>query len=254
MEIEPFKINGLAAITRAAGVSVNRDGLSISFDPAATADQVKKFALTCVEWVHQMAQLRSVGKLWLAKAVLEIAARTESTPEEALDSMEIPPIHGWSSENITKYVRAVQCLGEDAFIDNLTDGQVMQVAMFRAPDVPDKAMEFTDRRRQIMQQAADENHTTKWITARMKELQAEFGMIPKGGRTKEDCSSMYARLMFIKEHADNDWYITHGIDRADVSAWLVHYEMELQTSDILPYTIEEVEIPHFLKPTTEPFE
>ena len=252
-QIEKSKTDGLDAISRRSGVEVRRDGLSISFNPATSADQVKNFIHVCAEYNGRISQLRSAGKLWMAKAVLEYAARRDLSPDEALDELEIPAIHSWRPETIMTFVRAVRTLGEDAFIDNLTDGQVMSVAVFRAPDQPDLAMRFAERRRDILADIAKSGESGKTLSSKMRALQMEFGMVPKGGRTKEDVTETYARLCYIKQNATSEWFALNNIKPSSLSEWLYHYELELTDSNVLPGALDDIEIPHFLKSKDDDF-
>lgn len=253
------KANQIPQINNACGVVAIKSDHSnrIEFSPETTADQVKAWAHKCAEYCEILGQMRLVSKLWIGNATLEYAARREITTQEALDELEFPNLLGLTTKTILSYVKTVERMGDDAYIEGLSESQIFAVAGFRGPASPEKAMDFADRRRNFLHEIAGDNGiedaqkwTTRRISVRMRELQAEFDLLPAGKRLVDDVVSNYARLSYMYRHCTDDWYETQGITKAEVSGWLENYELQMAEKEILPYMIEELDIPHYLKPAS----
>lgn len=254
------KAAGLDSISKMSEVAVRKsaDSLAISFDPEITAEQVKAWALGCGEYVHTLGAMRSVGKLWLGSATLEYAARMSMTAAEALDDLGFPEMLGLKNKTLLQYVRAVEKMGEDCYIEGLADEHVITAAQFKGPTRPDQAMEFAEKRRALLHEIAQPRDlddpvqwTTKRVAVRMREIQQEYDILPTGKRQAEDVMRRYVQLSYIYRHATDEWYSIHGVDKANLCGWLESSELEIAEKELGPYTLEEIEIPAFLRPENQ---
>ncbi len=259
------KAAGLESIAKMSEVVARRSGssLAISFPPETTAEQVKSWALACGEYVHTLGAMRSVGKLWLGSATLEYAARTGMTPAEALDDLGFPEMTGLKNKTLLQYVRAVEKMGEDCYIEGLSDEHVITAANFKGPTRPDLASEFAQKRRDLLLEIAQPRSidpetgeatggwTTKRVAMRMREIQQEYDILPTGKRQQEDLVDRYIRLSYIYRHADDEWYSVHGVSKKHLIEWMEASEIEIAEKELGPYSLEELEIPAFLRPENE---
>lgn len=247
--IKKHKLNAIDSINQRSKIlAIKEEGsMSITFGASASADDVKAWAFECCAYSEAIGRLKSVSKLWLAKSILEYAARKDMTPAEALDDMELPEMTGFSKGTLRSYTAVLARLGEDAFIDGLSDPQILAVGAFKAPVRPDYAVIFATKRRALLERAArSRTMTVKILQIKMRELQAELEMTLTTRREKGDAMIMYIKLMEIRDTYTEEDYLKHGFTKQDVMGWILEYRLTLQEKEILPYNIDTMEIPYFL--------
>jgi hypothetical protein len=175
---------------------ITSEGNFLILPPAANEGELKHIISRLGAMQGSTERLDSMLRYYIGRTVLSIVASCpiQRSVEEVIDEYDIPALVGRSAATVKNWTYVSRVIPPEEL--RAVSWTVLSEAAAKVPSEPDKALEWREKRQELLAEAEEhpEAMTAKKARERIKEMQAE--LCPKERSVRE--STQELMLRFVK--------------------------------------------------------